>query len=438
MDQNIYSRIIQPLEMALQGQIPSAPLDWGRGSVPTYAWFVRDKQGRADELFEELLPYYEEFLFNPENRMFVAYDECTDASKSWQYNATLCLRSLLDKDKERWPRLFGHHDLFDFALKCADLESKRRYSRCHFFNEYACGAVANGLESDWDALQGKVLPELTNAPKDYNKLLVDECCFLWGVILIAKATVGNPEKRSLLTVALRNQWEIFQDLYSILTGLIIKKHVSYTAVIAPYAALRKDYAHLMVSMLSHKKDIANGMPIDKRNKFFSKRKEVEAASTSIEQRHDLDELVQIVFPDVSWGYFDHPTERLTMAETLNKMKQQDMLLKEKDEQIKHWRGMAEDLTVTLNEMKQSYRENALSVEEISKLILSFDVGTDLMVYHLFDDELEDSDAWQKGRKSLLKSIKQKKEEQKKLVAGNTTINVAAGGINVQQANNVGK
>ena len=123
MDQNIYSRIIQPLEMALQGQIPSAQLDWGRGSVPTYAWFVRDKQGRADELFEELLPYYEEFLFNPENRMFVAYDECTDASKSWQYNATLCLRSLLDKDIERWPRLFEHHDLFDFALKCADLES---------------------------------------------------------------------------------------------------------------------------------------------------------------------------------------------------------------------------------------------------------------------------------------------------------------------------
>ena len=100
--------------------------------------------------------------------------------------------------------------------------------------------------------------------------------------------------------------------------------------------------------------------------------------------------------------------------------------------------MAEDLTVTLNEMKQSYRENALTVEEISKLILSFDVGTDLMVYHLFDDELEDSDAWQKGRIPLLKSIKQKKEEQKKLVAGNTTINVGAGGINVQQANNVGK
>jgi len=441
MHKYILENIVEPIEQALSGEIPTHDLfpqidkshiDWlmikGRMEDAQKAYdlnsqsvmFLVDEmraKGHERELCKCLLPLYDEWIFSEGNRMVTPRElreENVPAYRKNNLRATKCVSRILEK--EQCFSLFIKEDgLLGMTERYLELEKRVEYPPISYSN-MLIGAIADGYTEDWKNLYSNVYPELTKGPKDYNKHRVEYFCQLMAVIMIQNNQELIPEKKIALCKQLRYNWSLFAHLYSIMTGLIIGSDLSNPIqIVNLFHDNRKEHAHLLIACLKFRPGCLKARNAYKQVDYNAHYKKLIEAGESKEQDCSCDELFSVIFPKAALDSFSQITPRISAAETQRKLKEQQELIESQSQTIKIWMKKTEQLESRVKElepfqdlaisMRNSYLENAIPIETLANSIKAIrDSNVQFQVFAMLNQLLRKDTAWRNHRDELEEEI----------------------------------
>lgn len=324
----------------------------------------------------------------------------------------------------------GKHPIIAFVEReCPKQLRSRDYASWEFCMNMLCEFP------DWDYIDNKkefagdIWKEAiksANQGLEFNPYRAEMFCFLIAILMITENV--EEEERSYYIYKLRKEWDHFSWMYSMIVGRLIGTDMkTFTAMVNMLDNKKRGcYIRLYLPLVESNIDkICKYSNVEKRYKLEAAINKMKLTEERHEQSKDLDDLFEILFPK----HFRKMMNEARPASSIKEMKEE---LAKKDEQIDHWRNTAESLSEKLNELTTSMKaqvEESLSLEDVTKAILSMSIDEARMVFHSLDYKLRHNAVWQKGRIDLLDKL-----ETKELGANGTTVGtnngiVAGGNLN---------
>lgn len=401
----IQTEICRPLEIALRGENPrvNSPFSLSYHLIDLLQ-YVKGTEERRELLYQCLLPYLKEYLFDPERRMCDDFVQNETDPLFWRHAATSFIASYLSGYAWIKP-LFDGKDLCKVIEKWAD-QCAMGFDRTHDHLEWLTSAVKNGYETDWEELSARVALELKHSPSDYDKHRMEYYCFLDGIIKIALDQETDSAQKCELWTLLHKQWSVIAAIYSVLTGKILRfgyKH--FTQVICHFRDVEKEYALLMVAAIRHHPLV---LQTQRARQIYG---ELELAAKQIKQKQDLNKLCRCIFPSENWNSYDLSTPKMTAAEMAAKIDFLEKELAQNDSRKQDQRK----LEAYAEYLKQQLGKS-ISMEELTAAILNCPAQIANVIFTQLDLRLEDvNPVWTSHRKELKHKVLALEQVEKNLL-----------------------
>ncbi len=398
-DNYIQTKIIQPLEVSLQGNDPGVGNDGSKLDLKGKVWNVSEKNNQGDLLHVYMRPYIEEFLFEPHHRMRGFYSVDETIEDSWKRMGTGFIRWFIRNNNEELSSYFVDKNLHEVveswisnSLNGASIADNRRY---------LIMAVSEGYDTDWRELQQLVVPELKNCPSDYDKLRLEYYCTLDAIIKIALDDSSDIEQKRIYWSQIGDYWNVLSAIYSVMTGKIINSGYNHiSAIIGRFKGSDKPYARLMYAALRHHPQV---LPTYKSEQYLN---ELQVAQKEIKQIKDLDDICGILFPTAGWSDYDVVTPRMTTAEMMQKVRE--------SEELKRLLKQVEEYARTL----QAELDDAIKMQSIREAFTHLDPATARAIFAQIDMVLEgNNEVWDRNRLVLKREVNLRYENHQRIIEG---------------------
>lgn len=396
-DNYIQTKIIQPLEIALQGNDPKVGTEVGKLYLSGKVWYVNENS-KSDLLRTYMRPYIEEYLFDPDTRMrgVFSFDETPHAY--WQRMGTGFVSDYL-REHEQISTYFVGKDLHSVVETWLGnhYDSNRLYENRRFL----ISALREGFSTDWSTLHSKVIPELKDCPSDYDKIRLDYYCFLDAIIKVALDGNSQHEQKCEYWQQINQSWGVLSAIYSVMTGKLINTGFNHISpVISQFKGKNKEYATLMVAALRHHPEVLVN------NKAWQIKGELEQSMREIKQNTELNDLCRILFPSAQWNDYNLKSPRLTTAEMMQKVRE--------SEELKRLLKQVEEYARTL----QMELDDVSKMQPLREAFSRLDPSAARTIFSQIDMVLEgNNDVWDKNRTQLKKEVNLRYENQQRMLEG---------------------
>lgn len=397
-DNYIQTKIIQPLEVSLQGNDPGVGNDGSKLELNGKVWYVSESNGQGDLLRAYMRPYIEEFLFELHHRMRVYFSVDESIEDSWKRMGTGFIKSFI-RNNEELSSYFTDKNLREVVESW--ISNGKNGASIADNRRYLITAVSEGYDTDWRELQRLVVPELKNCPSDYDKLRLEYYCTLDAIIKVALDESSDIEQKRVYWSQIGDYWNVLSAIYSVMTGKIINSGYNHiSAIIGRFKGSDKPYARLMYAALRHHPQV---LPVYKSEQYLN---ELQVASKEIKQTAELDDLCRILFPTAGWSDYDIVTPRLTTAEMMEKVRE--------SEELKRLLKQVEEYARTL----QSELDDAIKMQSLREAFSRLDPATARAIFAQIDMVLEgNNEVWDKSRGQLKKEVNLRYENHQRMIEG---------------------
>lgn len=396
-DNYIQTKIIQPLEVALQGKDPGVGTDGYRLYLSGKVWNVSDKNGQGNLLRTYMRPYVEEYLFAPAKRMQGVYTLDETSHAYWQRMGTGFVSEYL-REREQVSTLFVDKDLHSVVETW--LDNQCGGYRLYENRSFLIIALREGYNTDWITLHSKVIPELKDCPSDYDKIRLEYYCFLDAIIKVALDDNSRVQKCEYWQ-QINQSWDILSAIYSVMTGKLINTgYNQFNPLISQFKSKNKEFATLMVAALRHHPEVLIN------NKAWQIKSEIEQSSKEIKQNTELNNLCRILFPTAQWSDYDLKTPRMTTAEMMQKVRE--------SEELKRLLKQVEEYARTL----QTELDDAIKMQSLREAFTHLDPATARAIFAQIDMVLEDNnEVWDRNRLELKREVNLRYENHQRMIEG---------------------
>lgn len=403
-DYYINENICQPVDTALKGMNPGISTQRNRFDLDGKVWYIKEKNRQGKYLYEQLKPYLEEYLFEPQHRMCDQYIENDSHPRYWNYQATDFLKKYLLQNVPA-VKLFEGRNLVQVVDNWITQEISG-FRRIQIHRDLLAQALSDGLQTDWNAIIEHVVPELRYCPADYDKVRLEYYCFLDAIAKIAvNEQVSDTVRREWCNLLVK-RWGVLAMIYSVLIGRIINSgHSQMTAIVGQFRSTQREYAALMLAALRHHPDV---LPAAKLQKNVT---ELQSVMRQIKQNRELHELCACIFPSEHWDDYDLATPRMTAAEMVEKIS----FLERELANTNNRQQDQENLEKYAEFLKEQLGKS-ISIDELMDAILKCPTPIANLIFTQLDLRLEDiCEVWTLHRKELKQKVLLKELEEKNLV-----------------------
>lgn len=398
----IKGNIIDPLDTLLECYEHGCHVTWDVYDLWREIDYLK-RHGAGGAVDEALLPYMEEYLFHPQERM-----QQGDGKLSYFF------RLWIDSYSKCYSELFKGHDLLELVetfAKYSTNDDERDHLFLHSLKSICLTVdISENGKIDWDDLYERTKFEMVNGVKDYNWARMTMLSMLMGVVMI-KRQCQYAELEDTLKAYSRH-WNFFGDCYSILLGKVVgSKFHHINAVVGQFAGgYMKDKAWAAKELISYcRKPLREGMTEKNWGKLCELSKRLLVAIDNIEQDYTLQPLFKIIFPKAECDSYAKAAPRLTALQIQNMLEEKERKIAERDKMIEDWKSKAENLERQVEELTETMRralvEDLISIELLKEAILSYSAVIARTLFANLDWVLEGKNpAWNSHRDKLKQAI----------------------------------
>ena len=353
-----------------------------------------------------LMPYIEEYLFHPSERMHGGDIHLLSFFRSWLFSHPSSVLKLL-----------AGHDLLELVETFAKHSNKDDERDRLFLHLLKC--ICLNIDAiDWDDPYERTKFEMVNGVKDYNWTRMTMLSMLMGIVMIMKQCASEYEKEKMVSLYERN-WNFFGGCYSILLGKVVGSGYHHlNAVVGQFAGGHmKETAWAARELIDYcRKPLRNNMTQNSWAKLCGLGKRILDAIDNIEQDYTLQPLFKILFPKTECYSYSNAAPRHTAAEYNRMLEEKEQKIAERDRMIEDWKSKAISLEKQVKEltakMRQALIEEQISIELLKEAILSYQSGIARTLFTSLDWILEGKNlAWNSHREELKLAIRNKEREE---------------------------
>lgn len=389
----IDKNICQPLDRALNGEDPGVKVESNKLSLHGKIWFVADKNGKRELLFDMLKPYYDEYLYDPQRRMSDRYVSNTTNPDFWKSKATATVHGFITEICHANDLLRGKNVLDTVDQWVSDYY--KGYDRISLHLDLLSQAAIEGWEYDWKSILEWISGELKNCPTDYDKVRMEYYCYLDAIAKISTCTEIDDAQRKEWYGQLQKEWKMIAAVYSVMIGRIIRSgHSHISTLINQFRSTWQEYAALMVAALRHHPQVLSNY----KSKELAKK--LEGDMRNIKQNKELYPLCGCLFPSDHWNNYDLDAPQMSTTEMLEHIR----TLEEQLEHSANRENDQEKMGLIAEYLKDSLGDS-ISIEQLENAILSCPPSIANLIFTQLDLRLEDvSDVWTRHRKGLKQKV----------------------------------
>lgn len=299
------------------------------------------------------------------------------------------------------------------------------------FKHCVVEAVLHDYPFDWDDLYKKVKTEIKCAPSNCTKAKMEYCCIVIAVVMIMRNKNINQRKQKLL-IKQSESYSLSSMLfsfYSVITKRVLgSRFPNINAVVAHFVTQHTQYAHLMISCLNFMQGRFEPNMQRKLDGQMAKLKD----AMKTEQNDDMDELFIILFPQSEIVDYSCDSPRLTSGERERQLAEAK---RENDALVARLNSLTienQELRA-LSEMAKQTASQDVSIEALREMFNEItEYETCKQMFMQVDYYLHKNKVWKAHYEELRDIVESKRDNNKSI----TKIDVEAGGVLVQQAQNV--
>ena len=385
--------------------------EYGGGDSLDY-WDMLDKVERVKIhngygiVWRALVPYIEEYLFHPDERMHEGDENLLRFFRTWIFRHPSSVSELLEG-----------HDLLELVETFAKYSTKDD-QRDRLFLCLMRSYCLTSESIDWHDLYERTKFELVNGVKDYNWTRMTMLSMLMGIVMIMKQCERDYVMEKMLLLY-ENNWSFFGGCYSILLGKVVGSGYHHlNAVVGQFAGGHmKDTAWAARELIDYcRKPLRNNMTQNSWAKLCGLGKRILDAIDNVEQDYTLQPLFKILFPKTECDSYANAAPRRTAAEYNRLLEEKEHKIAERDRMIEDWKSKAVSLEKQVKELTEKMRkalvEEQISIELLKEAILSYQSGIARTLFTRLDWVLEGKNhAWNSHRDELKQTIREKEREE---------------------------
>lgn len=381
--------IIKPIKEWSDGNISQNDIEWWRllNVVRTCK-----EMNIMDELHEQLLPYYEKYLyaehFGGKGGGHLFGNFINDVAK-------------LDDQFINWAE---SKDLIVITESWADCLRKIDGSISYYISVVSL-LLEQGYDTNWPSLSDQLKKELHEAEVYSDYKTGELMCFLHGVAMIMNTSWSDDKKMESFNLLCSN-WDFLKYFYSVMIRRIVGCRLANFPAVANHVAqqpLYHQYIHIFYCALCYRQDTL-GLTKKQLKSFDEKMVRIHNIMNETKTSDVLNELCDTLFPEDFQRMLDEfrPETRDEIERERNKLRYEVGILTEQ------MTNMAEKLKDAL--------EHSVPIADIESQLLRLSPGAAIDLCAKLTVMLTDNKAWMTSMPDIKEKILKKKEEQDQQMA----------------------
>lgn len=382
--------IIKPIKEWSDGNVSQNDIEWWKllNEVRTCK-----EMKIMDELHEQLLPFYEKYLYAEHIR---------GKGSGHQFGNFINEAAKLDNQFISWAET---NDLIAITESWADCLRKIDGS-IFFYISVLRLLLEQGYDTDWQSLSERLKTELHETEVYSDPKTGELMCILHGVAMIMNTSWSDDKKMENFDL-LYDNWDFLKYFYSVMIRRVIGCGLGNFIAVANLVAQKTQYhqyIHIFYCALCFRQD-SLGLKTKKQLKSFDEKMVRIHNIMDVTKPSDaLNELCDTLFPEDFQRMLDEfrPETRDEIERERNKLRYEVGILTEQ------MTNMAEKLKNAL--------ENSVPIVDIESQLLRLSPGAALDLCAKLTLMLSDNQAWMTNMPGIKDKILQKKEEQDRQLA----------------------
>jgi hypothetical protein len=267
-------------------------------------------------------------------------------------------------------------------------------------------------QSEWEPLKQLLWQTIQQSSGlQFNRFRTEYYCFLIGALMIAETwshDSSDDEKMDLL----KSYWDQFSWMYGMAIGRVIGSAFNnFTAVINLVGqSFRKPFLHLYLPLVENNIDKICRYKSENRLKLENAIRKARGIEALVEQRFDLDELYQILFPKHFVLAMADSRPAATIADLKQKLADRDRIITKLqadiDDVSRQYNAVLEQLKNAVNDVEN----DRISGEDLTKSFLMFPADLALSYFGTMSTLLALNHTWQKYAPQIHQQILAKQKE----------------------------
>lgn len=348
MNQEIYTNIIQPIDLYLEGKASEKDVSWYDISYEARRIRKSDKS-MFYELREALKPYYK--------RLIMA-DDSFFLNRNTDTKAKSYFIMLMEGEGKYFCREYNDIDI----IQCAENWGKQLMVDNHqptVFFMILRTLIEHGYTPNWNMIYENTKVKLAKA-KSYGNFKTHELlCVLMGVTMIQRTTLANEHKKAYLN-QMHNQWEFLRYMYSVMIHYIVGlKSDNFAAVAATMNNRKSSYPYMHLFYKAFKDNFDYLCP----DGLYDQRTGILIKDLAEKHLHNMEEVIK----------HTNPSDDLTsLCEILFPKRMKEVLEQERPKTYEELEKDIDRLTNSYDEMVKRLAETVKPSVTIDELNAAFD------------------------------------------------------------------
>ena len=409
--------VISHLKEWIDGNVAQEDIEWWRLSQDVRTC---KELNIMDELHEQLLPYYEKYLYA---------EHFGGKGGGHQFGNFIRDVAKLDDQFISWA---DSNDLIVVTESWADCLRKIDGSISYYISVVRL-LLEQGYNTDWQSLSDQSKQELHMAEVYSDPKTGELMCFLHGVAMLMNTSWSDDKKMENFNL-LNDNWDFLKHFYSVMIRRVIGCKLPNFGAVANLVAqqpLYHQYIHIFYCALCYRQDTL-GLNKKQLKSFEERMVRIHNIMDITKPSDVLNELCDTIFPEDFQRMLDkfRPETREQVERERNKLRYEVGLL-------------TDQMSAMANRLKEAL-ENSVPISEIEKQLLRLSPGTALDLCGKMTLMLSDNQAWMTNMPGIKEKILKKKDEQDnqltellQQMAGKTPVAVTAGQGGVVQITDKG-